>query len=85
MTFYIWASILSQWVILSDSFLACELELENIFFCVNGIVTKLECFCHINAGMTQSVLCNFERRFGLDTVSKQQTSSKRVNVGLFIA
>ncbi len=57
----------------------------NHFFGVNGIVNKLECFSHINARMAQSVLCNFERRFGLDTVSKQQTSSKRVNVGLFIA
>ncbi len=57
----------------------------NHFLGVNGVVTKLACFSHINARMAQSVLCIFERRFRLDTVSKQQTSSKRVNVGLLIA
>ncbi len=63
-------------VILSDSFLACKLELaysvanetqalrKSSFFGVNGEVTKLKFFSYINAKMAQSILCNFERRLG---------------------
>ncbi len=33
----------------------------QVFFGVNGVVTKLKCFIYINARMAQSVLCHFER------------------------
>ncbi len=67
---------MSQWVILADSFLACELELahpvaseskalrKSRFFGVNGVVTKPKYFSYMNVRMAQSILCNFERRLG---------------------
>ncbi len=68
---------MSQWFIVSDSFLACEFKMAHpaagesntlrklFFFGANGVVTELKCFSYINMRIAQSVLKTLNSRIAL--------------------